>query len=716
MQYIKCMVYKHGLFDNRVINFSDRLNIVYGRNGSGKSLLARGMIDVMWGKFTDRKFLGDDVWNSLYLDLFFSLTDNGYYRICTTSDKSYRIQFIHNNAEKIIYSEVKSDGTAGNKNQSFSDDDFESRMLRQFLNRIDCAAFVNSSFMPASSDIAKDSTIDLSVLKRIILDENTGFYNHYLNMINTFESGIRANPGLPPEVSRLEDAKRDLEKKIQIMDISGSRHDKLRREKNTIQSEVDELNNSLNSLNSQREILNKIIENLHKVEELKDEFEGIKDEIQKEQQKIESMTEMKTELDAMFPQFSGIDINDSTNLDRLQEVFNDVRNLNEKIDNFFFRKERKRRRLKKTAVVVSAVALSALAGILIKNGGNPAKDLYLLIAILGAAVIANAAIAISMLVFRNDKELEKLEEEKKQFKERITVLMEKSKVLLEDYKLTEIYELLLQYFEDYVNYTERKKDLAMIKSSLKEEEYMVKIQKKLDELKREEEIIKNEIHNSIDTLNIVDDIENETSKIEDLIRNIGTELAIIKEKIETKERILQQIDSEFLQASGNSGAMNALIEEKNAIDRTLKKWKVNRNSMEFITRMLTRAVERSEEKQLRKLLDGTLEKFNHLTGNQYITKIDDAAVLQMITENKMIEEMTPPVIHALLLSIKCTLSDFLINEDTALPLLIDEPFQFMDDDRCNRFRDLVSYISNRRQVIIFTHQSDKRNWGNFVEL
>ncbi len=716
MQFIKCMVYKHGIFDNRVINFSDRLTIVYGKNGSGKSLLARSMVDVLWGKFSDRKLLGDDVWNSLYLDLFFSLSDNGYYRICTTSDKNYRIQYIHNNAEKIIYSESKSEGQGGNRVQNYLDDDFESRMFLEFLNRIDCAAFVSSSFVASSSDIPRDSFIELPVLKRIILDENTGFYNQYLNMNRTFERGVSDDGSLPPEVSRLEDKKRDLEKKIQIMDISDSRHDKLRREKNTIQREVDELNSSLNSLNSQKEILNKIIENLHKVEELKDEFEDIKDEIQKEQQKIKSMTDMKTELDTLFPQFSEIDITDSTNLDRLQEVFNDIRNLNEKIDNYYFKREQKRRRLKRAAIGVTAVALAALAAVLVKNGFNIFKDPYILIGIPGVACIANAAIAVSMRMVRRDSDLQKLEEEKKRFRERITILMEKSKVVLEDYKLTEIYELLLQYFEDYVNYTERKKDLALIKSSLKEEEYMVQIQKKLDELKKEEEIIKNEIHTSIDTLNIVDDIENETSKIEDLIGNIGIEVGIIKEKIETKERILQQIDNEFLEASGNSGAMNAVIEEKNGLDRILKKWKINRNSMEFITRMLTRAVERSEEKQLRKLLDGTLEKFNHLTGNQYITKIDDTAVLQMMTENRIAEEMTPPVIHALMLSLKFTLSDFIINENAAIPLLIDEPFQFMDDERCNRFRDLVSYISNKRQVIIFTHQSDKRNWGNFVEL
>lgn len=712
MQFIKCVVYKHGLFDNRVIDFSERLTIVYGKNGSGKSLLARSMMDALWGRFSERKLLSDEIWNTLYLDLFISLADSGYYRICNTSDKSYRVQYINNNFEKVIYS----DSRAAGKNGGFSDDDFESRMLVDFLKRFEYPVFINSSFISSSADIVRDSIVDLSIIKQIILDESTGFYNHFINLNKTFAGGAPADSSLPPEVSLFEDKKRDLEKKIRILDISDSRHEKLRREKNTLQREVDELNNSLNSLNSQKEILNKIIENLTKVEELKEEFEEIKDEIQKEQQKIKSISDMKTELDTMFPQFSEIDIADITNLDRLQEVFNDIRNLNEKIDNFYFRREIKRKKLKKAAIAVNAAAAAVLIGVLAKNGFPPVKDLYFLVGVLGFVFIVNAAIVITLMMNRKDKDLQKLEEEKKQFKERIMVLMEKSKVVLEDYKLTEIYELLLQYFEDYVNYTERKKDLARIKSSLKEEEHMIRIQKKLDELKREEELIKNEINTSIDTLNIVDDIENETSKIGELIQNINVEAAMIKEKIETKERILQQIDNEFVQASGSSGAINALLDEKNGIDRIMKKWKINQKSMDFITRMLSRAVERSEEKQMRKLLDGTLEKFNHLTGNQYITKIDESMILQMMTDKRVTGELTPPVVHALMLSLKFTLSDFIINENTTIPLLIDEPFQFMDDERCNRFRDLVSYISNRRQVIIFTHHSDKRNWGNFVEL
>lgn len=715
MQYIGCKVHKQGLFDNRVLNFSDRLTIVYGKNGSGKSLLARGMIDAVWGRFSARKLLGDDAWNSLYLDLLFSISENGYFRISNASDKSYRIYYNQNNEEKLIYAESRG-GLLDEGVRNPIDEKFEGKILQEFIKRVDADTVINSSFIPSSPDIAGDGTIDFTVLKKIILEDGTGFYNLFNNLNKSLE---RVRPGdgeSPPEVVRLDDKKRELEKKIQIIDISGSRHDKLRREKNNVQQEIDELNGSLMSLNNQKEILNKIIENLNKVDVLKNEFESIKDEIQDEQQKIKSITVMKRELDAMFPQFSDMDINDSTNLDRLQELFNDIRNLNEQIDNFYFSRLLKKRKFKKIATALNAGAAAAVIFLLARSGSAPGKNLFIIAGILSCAVIATAVITLYLYLGRRDKELQKLEEKKKRFKERIKILMEKSRVELEDFKLTEIYELLLQYFEDYINYTERKKDLARIKSSLKEEEYMVRIQKKLDELKKEEEIIKNEINTSIDTLNIVDDIENETTKIEELIQNIDREAGIIKEKIETKERILQQIDVEFIQASGNSETTNALIEEKNGVDRILKKWRVNQNSLLFIMLTMAAAVERSEDKRLRTLLDGTLDKFNHLTGNQYITRIDESVLLQMISENKIPEDMTPPVMHALLISLKFSLSDFIIGENTSVPLLIDEPFQFMDDERCNRFRDLVSYISNRRQVIIFTHHSDKRNWGNFIEL
>ncbi len=716
MHYIRCMVYKNGLFDNRILNFSDRLTIVFGKNGSGKSLLARCLIDALWRKFSNRTLLGEEIWSSLYLDILFALSDEGHYRIHNTSDNNYMIHYLHNNGEHLIYSKSKSDETGDAAASNRFTASQGSGQLQGFLSKIDFNAFIFSSFIPSSADITKAELTDYVLLKKIILDENTGFYKHYTN-IRKFLNESGDNPRMQfPQILEYEERRREIDKKIMIVDISGSKHEKLNREKNNIREEIDELNASLGSLNSQKEILNKIIDNLNKVDSLKNEFQSIKDEIQHEQQKIKSLAEMKNEIDVLFPQFSGIDINDNTNLDRLQEVFNDIRNLNESIDDFYFRKHLNKKRFKKASIITAAVAIFSSLFVLFINAFALEKSIVLLSVVLGTACALIAGYLLYLVLSDNPKELNKLGKEKERLKDKIKQYLERRNFELEDYKLTEIYELLLQYFEDYINYADRKKDIAQIKSSLKEEDYMSRIQKKLDALKREEEQLKKEINTSIDTLNIVGDIENETTRIEELIRNIDAEIAIIREKIDTKENILNKIDSEFIQTSTDSGQMNALIEEKNSVEKMLKKWRVNQNSLQFIAQLLSIAVERNEKKQLKKLIDSTLDKFNHLTGNQYITRIDEGVLAEMISNNSMAEELPPPLFHALMMSMKISLSEFIHFDDRGIPLLIDEPFQYMDDERCGRFRDLVSYVSNKRQVIIFTHHSDKRNWGNFIEL
>ncbi len=45
----RCVASMPGLFNNRTLEFNEGLTIVYGRNGSGKSVLARAIIELVWG-------------------------------------------------------------------------------------------------------------------------------------------------------------------------------------------------------------------------------------------------------------------------------------------------------------------------------------------------------------------------------------------------------------------------------------------------------------------------------------------------------------------------------------------------------------------------------------------------------------------------------------------------------------------------------------------
>ena len=716
MQIIKCMVSKPGLFDNISLDFDDAVTIVFGRNGSGKSLLAKGLISGIWKNSSDNKYGREDILNSMYMDIDFSLSDIDYYKISNNIDKHYKIKYVNNGSEVTIYSEDKLENLNNENNHADLSSAMEGKYLQDFFYRVDQNAFMNSSFIPSSSDINRKNIIDYEILKKIFLNDSSNFYHRVHKLLEVFGNGNDIDMNLLPEIIKYENILKELDKEIQIIDMSNSRDGKLSREKNNIQNEIDNLNNSVNSLISQKEILIKILQNLNKVDELKKEFEKIKDEINKEQEKIVSISLMKKEIDTLFPKFSNFKIDEIKNLDKLQGVFNEIRNINVKSDDFYFKRKSRISNVKKIIAGINGAVVISMFYILLKNEFIFSKDIFLQAGVLGFGVVANIVLVIMLMLFRGKKELEKLQKGKVILKEKIEQLLEKSKVEVADCKLTEIYELLLQYFEDYIDYTEMKKDLAKMKKTLKEEEYIANVKKKLDLIKKEEAQIKNEINISIDKLNIVDDVQNEASKIGDLIQNIDVELEFFRNKIETKKEILIQIESETIDRSSDSEKITAIYDEKNSVERILKKWKVNQNSIYFIVEILSRAVERSEEKQLRKLVDSTLDKFNHLTGNQYITKINEDVLLKMITENIINEDITPPMIHGLLLSLKISLSDFIIDEEITFPMLIDDPFQFMDDERSNRFRDIISYISLKRQVIIFTHHSGKQDWGNFIEL
>ena len=115
-----------------------------------------------------------------------------------------------------------------------------------------------------------------------------------------------------------------------------------------------------------------------------------------------------------------------------------------------------------------------------------------------------------------------------------------------------------------------------------------------------------------------------------------------------------------------------------------------------------------EEEQLKKLIDATFEKFNYLTNNQFIAKMDKKTLRDIIDNNKMSGKYNTTIIHPLILSLKIVLSDFLINSGFSLPLIIDDPFILMDTDRTKRFKEMIMKISKKRQVIIFTHLKDIR--------
>ncbi|HEY1406278.1 MAG TPA: AAA family ATPase, partial [Spirochaetota bacterium] len=67
MRIVECIASRTGTFKNREITFSPGMNVIYGANDSGKTLLALSLIDLIFGTF-DTHFTGDtNLWNGYFL-------------------------------------------------------------------------------------------------------------------------------------------------------------------------------------------------------------------------------------------------------------------------------------------------------------------------------------------------------------------------------------------------------------------------------------------------------------------------------------------------------------------------------------------------------------------------------------------------------------------------------------------------------------------------
>jgi uncharacterized protein YhaN len=715
VQYIKCVASFPGLFESTAIDLTDRITVIYGRNGSGKTLLSMAFIDGIWRSFSGKKFVSDESWNKIYIELIFSLSGSGFYKAINNSDKFYTINYKNGNYDKVIFSENRGENSAEDGQSGITSRLSEARELNDFVMRIDSDSFFDSSYVPSPSNMDRTVLLHRQPIQKLLIDDDSGFHDLHNSLSRIFRNS-GCDGRIRSEIEKNEESLRSLNRNIEITDIKDSRADKLNNERKNIRKELNSLNGSLERFKEQKGVLKKIIEDLEKIEFLNNDLEKIKSEVSNEQEKLSSLNLLKEDIFRIFPQFNNMRIEDSPNLEKVQELFTNIRNINEKIDDIHFQKDIKRKRARKTAIFIGISTFISVASILYKNSFSLKMDVFLLGGILVFAFVSCILALIYSVIPSRRKDIQKLREERRSVEEGLKEVLEKSKVEIEGYKLSELYDFLLQYFEDYIEYTERTRDIVDLKKSLKKSDYLVAIEEKLDSLREEEESIRMEISENLRAVEIIKDIELETDKINGILGTIDREIELLEQQISIKQNILSQIDDELErnpQKRTSSGS--PLMRERDEIEGRLNRLTANRSSLHFIFEVLNEAVNARSENRMNSLVSSALRRFNYLTNNQYVTRVDEALYNRMLAEGRLDGDFNQGTVYELLLCMKLSITDYL-PERNQLPLIIDDPFQFMDDERTTRFKSIIDEVSRKRQVIIFTHQGDKKGWGNYIEL
>jgi uncharacterized protein YhaN len=62
------------------------------------------------------------------------------------------------------------------------------------------------------------------------------------------------------------------------------------------------------------------------------------------------------------------------------------------------------------------------------------------------------------------------------------------------------------------------------------------------------------------------------------------------------------------------------------------------------------------------------------------------------------------------------LSDFILESGSAPPLIVDDPFIFMDDRRGENLERLLAEVARERQIIVFTQHGSLSDRSARIEL
>ena len=710
MQITRCTVSSPGLFDNASIDLSDAVNVIYGKNGSGKSFLARALIDSIFRPAASPYILSKSSWDNLYVDIIIAIEPEEAYKI--TCNKTSSTSLLYCNSDAAISVPLEPDAEQYLTENSGRQD---IAVIQKFYSSINQEIFIQSSFLPSPSDLGTEKHLDFNVIKDIILNDNSNFYSLF-NSLTGKGRDETSESTLLSAILKHEGHVKDITKNIRIIDIQNSRTDKLNNEKKIVNNEIETMTNNINALESQKNIILDIAANIKKIEALHLKLNSIKQEVEEEQHKTETLSKMKQEITEQFPEFKGLEIDNSENLDRLQEIFNEARSVNEGIDKFYSGKKNIKSKLRKAALTINIMYGTFIGALAYTGSIKDQQMITCLAAGFGGVLVINAMLLVLPLFFKGTRKLESIMERKKSVVAEMETFAEKIQIGKDRFNISELYEFLLQYFEDYIEYSDKTREMMDLQHSLKERDYLQSIEKTLEDLKAEEERIQQTINKDLTSINADDKKKLTTENIDDMLYDIETKIDVLRTDISSKHNIITQIEEELKQSPEHHHDLHELLQEKKDREKTLKNLYMKKNVMDYITEILTSTVEKSQSVQLQKLTDRTLEIFNYLTENQYLSKVDDEKIKEFITTSAMPEGLNPTLNHFIILAVKLALTDFMHASGLSTPLILDDPFLFMDDEKIAKLRELILDISLKRQIIIFTHKKSNEEWGNYINL
>ena len=700
MRITKCIASKQGLFDNRTLELGKKLNFIYGKNGSGKSVLSCAMADM----FRVRPFTGRPLWENLYVEIHLS-NENGSFKImrsgnrhCSVVDTETGNELLRSTPESAIApKDIEQPGDTPPPHGIFNTPLPDSTPIDVILTG-----------SPADSD--ERVSLDYAAIQDILLNDASGFHRLYKDIVRSLGDGTfgRANrSAFIDKTVSMEGELRELNKKIQLIDMETGRTGKLLKEKLEIENDIARMKEELHELRDETAAARRIIDDMHSLRETGQAINALASEIRDAEHAIADTADREKALVAGFPQFHGFNDTTRQNMKKIQEAYREIRDINAAIDKELYAKKIRKHKVDAAAAASGAFCLIAACTVSTKKAAMlpPGTAVYALMAIFAFYGIGLLAAYLSLSLMARSKAFHHLTAAKDAAETRLRNILSENKVSLFDYRIESLYEFLLQYFEDYGEYTEKQLELHIAQNTLKSAQDIRDLKQRLESLTDQNEARKKSIIDDMRALKKyppsgfdIDEMQHRVAEMEDAA-------AALETRINEKNRLLEQVAEDIAQSPSRETELDALNALTRAAESRYRRLISHKDAMLFLCGIFEESIAARERHQLQRLVSSVKDSFNFITNRQYITTVDDDLVKSVITGREDCGVLNTALFHILRLCLKIALSDFLAEDDVHVPLIIDDPFLFMDDRRAANLKELLKTTSEKRQVIVFTQNA-----------
>lgn len=652
----------YGNLENRDIHLANSINIIYGRNESGKSTLLSYIKNILYGISKNKS--GKEV------------SDYERYKPWTTEEFCGKLKYELDSGEvfEVFRDFNKKNPKIFNENledisKEFQIDKKEGSQFFFEQTKVDELMFL-STIMSMQQEVRLDKQSQQILVQKIANlagtgDDNVSFKKvlDRLNKRQLDEIGTERTQGKPINV--VKDRLKKIDAEIKQLEFYQNNKDNLEIRKRNLEQKVSEL-----------EIRNRIatrLNNVYLALRLEEEKINLKSSIQCElQEKIHKLEEEKNEL--LIEKINLEDKRQNSRKEKQEETRTGKRV-----------KETKRI----TFIVMFLIVIMLFVGVQLINQFY-FKNQYL-------SLFSFALIPIYFIYVLIRLKIDKNKEEKVKYQIQLDEQIEEEKVKNEfvifDTKIESIEKQIEQLMQES---KEQSKEIKQIE---------LQIDAKID---YEIEIIKQENHNQI---NINEVLENFNRS------SIQNQVSVLQEELGQSKLALHSVTIEEKEIIPKLENMISLKEKYKSFEEELFDLEEKNHCILLAKEYLNKAYEKMKKEITPKFTDNLSRNIANTSSGKYTrVSIHDKGIM---VENELgdyisVDRLSIGTIDQLYLALRLSMIDEISEE--SMPIILDEAFAYYDEERLENILTFLTKQLTRHQLIIFTCTNREKDILNKLQV